>query len=203
MVLWNESGLRGTFFAVNCRSVQIGSYKFCPFGRVLISSEGLMLEAQIFDPQEQSSSIWTNVAIPFKEFSKVEACFDRKLTVIFIYASQKVARDVSIQLSLPNSPYCWDPLSRKENERRLILIPFGLDNSAKNAIKVAFNSVLGELNFAEANDLLVMSSPPGRTSDCVPEKTLDMQQGTSVASCSAKEPPKVEVSNFSENIVDL
>ena len=192
MVRWKESGLSGNFFAVNCRSVQMGSYKFCPFGHVLISSEGLVLEAQVFDPQEQVSNIWTNVTIPFKEFSKVEACFRHRRTVIFINANRKVTRDVSIQLGLPNSPYDWDSQSLKEKEKRLTLLSFGLDNFANNAIRDVFNPVFRVINVREANRLLSLSTSPA---DCLPETSVDQQQATSIASCSTKEPSKVEVSN--------
>ncbi len=165
----------------------MGSYKFAPFGRVLLSSKGLILEAPVFDSHEQLSSIWIDTAIPFQEFSKVEVCFDHHVPVIFIYVTQKISRTVSMQLGLSRSPYCWDSLSHQQKEKRLTLLPYSLNNSAKTAIKEAFNSILQEINRDEANQILLMSAPQdlGDVSNRFESDVCKGIPHTSLASCSS------------------
>lgn len=166
LLRWKEGGLSGPFFAVNCRSVRIGSYKFIPVGRVLFSSEGIMLQAPVFHNHSQpseKSGIWSNVAIPAQQLLHVDAHFNRQLPVIFINVTPNLCRLVSKELGLLKGagPY-WDPLSEDESQKRLTLLPSNLDDSAKNAIKQAFvpKGVFREINHTEANRLLVISSPP-------------------------------------------
>jgi hypothetical protein len=71
LLRWKEGGLSGPFFAVNCRLVRIGSYKFTPVGRVLFSSEGIMLQAPVFHTFNQGAAVKTE---SFKIF-----CFFKKL----------------------------------------------------------------------------------------------------------------------------
>jgi len=162
---WKKGGLSGPFFAVNCRSVRIGSYKFTPVGRVLFSSEGITLQAPVFDnPDEPSekSVVWVNVAIPAQQLLQVDAHFTRQLPVIFLSVTPNLCRRISSELGLPKSGPYWDTLSDDESKKRLTLLPCHLDDSAKNAIKQAFvpKGVFREINQSEANRLLVISSPP-------------------------------------------
>ncbi|KAI9565273.1 hypothetical protein GHT06_009058 [Daphnia sinensis] len=164
LVRWKEGGLKGPFFAVNCRSVRIGSYKFTPAERVLFSSEGIMLEAPIFyahDQPSQNDCVWIDVAIPAQHLLRMEAHFNRQLPVIFLTVAPSLCHRVSSGLHLDKSGPYWDPLSEDESQKRLTLLPFSLDDSAKNAIKQAFvpRGVFSEISLCEANRLLVISSP--------------------------------------------
>ncbi|XP_057373751.1 sentrin-specific protease 6-like [Daphnia carinata] len=165
LLRWKDGGLSGAFFAVNCRSVRIGSYKFAPAERVLFSSEGIMLEAPVFyanDQPSQNDSMWIDVAIPSQQLLRMEANFNRKLPVIFLYVTPTLCRRVSSGLRLDKSGPYWDPLSEDESQKRLTLLPCNLDDSAMNAIKQAFvpRGVFSEISSCEANRLLVISSPP-------------------------------------------
>ncbi|EFX65750.1 hypothetical protein DAPPUDRAFT_117019 [Daphnia pulex] len=165
LLRWKEGGLNGPFFAVNCRSVRIGSYKITPVGRVLFSSEGIMLQAPVFhnhDGPSEKSAVWVNVAIPSEQLLKVDAYFSRKLQVIFLNVGPSWCRQLSTKLGLTKSGPYWDSASEDENKKRLTLLPDGLDDAAKNAIKQVFvpQGVYNEINQAEANRLLVISSPP-------------------------------------------
>lgn len=208
LLRWKDGGLSGAFFAVNCRSVRIGSYKFTPNGRVLFSSEGIMLEAPVYDPHQMQptslSSSWINIAIPAEKLLKVQAHFNRKLPVIFLNVTPTCSRSVSKQIGLIKSssdPY-WDTLSQKETEKLLTLLPYSLDDPAKNAIKQAFvhKGVFQEIDAKEANRLLVISSPPevrdalGR----LPPSTIvsaETSTASSKDSTACKENSKIEV-NF-------
>ena len=166
LLRWKEGGLNGPFFAVSCRLVRIGSYKFTPVGQVLFSSEGIMLQAPVFhtfNQPSENSGIWINVAIPAQQLLQVDAHFNRQLPVIFLNVTPNVCRSVCKELGLLKNagPY-WDALSEDESKKRLTLLPSNLDDSAKNAIKQAFvpKGVFREINHTEANRLLVISSPP-------------------------------------------
>ena len=166
LLRWKEGGLSGPFFAVNCRLVRIGSYKFTPVGRVLFSSEGIMLKApvfQTFNQPSENSGIWINVVIPAQQLLRVDAHFKRQLPVIFLDATPNICRSVCKELGLLKSagPY-WDYLSDEESKKHLTLLPFKLDDSAKNAIKRAFvpKGLFREINRTEANRRLVISSTP-------------------------------------------
>jgi speckle-type POZ protein len=165
MLRWKEGGLKGPFFAVNCRSVRIGSYRFTPVGRVLFSSEGIMLQAPVFHTFNQpsgNSGTWINVVIPAQQLLQVDANFYRQLPVIFLDATPNICRSVCKELGLLKSagPY-WDYLSDEESKKHLTLWPSNLDDSAKNAIKRAFvpKGVFREITHIEANRRLVISLP--------------------------------------------
>jgi sentrin-specific protease 7 len=164
MLLWKEGGLNGPFFAVNCRSVRIGSYKIVPVGRVLFSSEGIMLRAPVFYNQDKPSekSAVFNVAIPAQQILKVHAHFSRILKVIFLNVGPSWCRQLSKKLGLSKSGPYWDSASEDENHKRLTLFPNDLDDAAKNAIKQVFVSqgVYHEIDHTEAYRLLIISSPP-------------------------------------------
>ncbi|KAI9565205.1 hypothetical protein GHT06_008986 [Daphnia sinensis] len=98
LLRWKEDRLRGPFFAVNCRSVRIGSHKFTPAERVLFSSEGIKLEAPIFyahDQPPQNDIVWVDVAIPAQHLLRMEAHFNRQLPVIFLTVASSLCHRVS------------------------------------------------------------------------------------------------------------
>lgn len=164
LLRWKEGGLSGPFFAVPCRSVRMGSYKFCPVGRALFSSEGVMLEAPVLDSSKVQSpdSQLISVVILAEQLLQVEVHFNRQLPVIFLYVTPAVSRKFSLKLGLHKNGPFWDSASLDESHKRLTLLPCSLDDSAKNAIKQAFvpRGVFHEINIAQANRLLLMSSTP-------------------------------------------
>lgn len=205
LLRWKEGGLRGPFFAVNCRSVRIGSYKFIPTERVLFSSEGIMLEAPIFyahDQPSQNDCLWIDVAIPTQQLLQMEAHFNRQLPVIFLTVTPTLCRRVSSGLRLNKSGPYWDSLSEDESQKRLTLLPSSLDDSAKNAIKQAFvpRGVFREISSSEANKLLLISSPPE-----VRDALQRLPSGTAVsaettrASSSSKQDVKALEASDSKN----
>ena len=169
---WREVGLTGSFSAVECRSIRIGSYKFTPNSRVFFSNKGIMLQAPIFCPSPQqrestspaSNLSWIDVAIPVDKLLKVQAHFTRKLPVIFLNVTPTCSKFISKQIGLPksgNGPR-WSALSQIESEKLLTLLPVSLDDAAKNAIKQAFVGigVFDEIGYDKANKILMNSSPP-------------------------------------------
>lgn len=160
---WREGGLSGPFTAVECRSVRIGNYKFCPPGRVLFSSQGILLEAPIFDPIGASpGKEWTTLAIQVERVLNAEVNFKRDLPVIFIYVAPTASRAFCSQLGLDKQKFYWDVLSKEESQKRLTLLPISLDEAAKRAIQQAFvpRGVFREISYERANEILVNSSPP-------------------------------------------
>lgn len=209
LLRWKECGLKGPFFAVDCRSVRIGSYKFIPAERVLFSSEGIMLKAPIFYPHEQPSEnkcVWINVAIPAQQLLQVDAHFNFPLPVIFISVTPALCRRVSSGLRLnKNGPY-WDTVSGDETQKRLTLFPSSLDDSAKNAIKQAFipRGVFHEISSCDANRILMTSSPPEVQDvlERLPSGTA-VNAETAIASTSLKQDVKVVAASDSENDVSI
>lgn len=163
---WTKGGWPEPYFLVNCRSVRAGSYRFTPTDRVLLCSKGIRLEAPVWKQSGQTAETKIEtIEIESFQLLQLEVHFSRSMPVIFIYVAPSLSREISKKLGLkrdvPGSPY-FDTLSKEECERRLTLLPSSLDETAKNAIRQAFvpKGVFKEINVAEANKLLFISSPP-------------------------------------------
>lgn len=145
---------------MSCRSIRIGSYKFCPPSRVLFSSDGITLEAPQFDPiTKLAQNKWISIPIDIEQLSCVEISFERDLPVIFLSVAPKISRRISVRLGLDKN---WDPASPEQSQKRLILFPISLDDSVKRALRQAFvpRGLLSEITYDYANDLLVKSLLP-------------------------------------------
>ena len=159
--------MNGPYFPLNCRSIRIGNHEFKPSSYVLFSSGGITLDAPVANPQGQSSATWMNVTIPSKQLLRVAAYFNRSRPAIFLDVLPDLCSKVSSQLDLiPKNGPCWDCNSKDDSQKRLVLLPFSLDNSAKNALTAAYSdtNLFYEINKVEANLLLI---PPPSTRDDV------------------------------------
>ena len=88
----------------------------------------------------------------------VKVHFSQSLSVIFIRVDPTVSRKVCEELGLTQNdpgPY-WDTLSKEESQRRLILLPWLLLDTEKEAIKRVFShcGIYKEISLAEAKDIL-------------------------------------------------
>ena len=165
LLRWKEAGLKGSFFAVTCRSARIGSYKVAPTDRVLFSSEGIMIEVPIVNADGKPSSKETaKLALSKPQILKLDVHYGKSIPALFIYLTPMASRTVREILKMTKDvPGIWfDPLSNDETHKRLTLLPDHLTDEAKYGIKQAFSvmGVYSEIGSAETNRILVLSSPP-------------------------------------------
>lgn len=138
----------------------MGSNKFCPPCRLLYSSEGIVLEAPILDSSGKSpQNEWITMTIQTSQILRMEASFKRDFPVIFLYVAPEISQKISARLGLNKD---WIPAITEEIEKRLILLPVSLDDSAKDALRHAFvpRGLLREITCDYANNLIVKSLLP-------------------------------------------
>ena len=162
LIRWKDVGLKGTFFAVRCRSSRIGSYRVSPTDRVLFSSEGIMLEVPTLTASGVASTTPVKLVITSREILRMDVHFGKSMPVFFLYVSPSAARSVreKLQMNKNGGPYL-DVQSGDESQRRITLLPVELNDAAKSAIKQAFSpgAVFREISQDDANKFLVISSP--------------------------------------------
>lgn len=148
-----------------------------------------MLKIPVMDPNGQPSTTKTvDVTVATKNMLEVQVHFSRALSAIFLRAAPSVSRNISKLIGLTKdgtSPY-WDQLSEEESQKRLILMPSHVDETAKNAIKQAFGlcGVYQEISAAVANDILIKCSPRDvrEIVDRLPANTSIIAAGPSLSS---------------------
>lgn len=53
----------------------------------------------------------------------------------------------------------YNPMAKDDPYKRITLLPEGISDDAKNALKALFGKVIDELSLREANDILVRTCP--------------------------------------------
>lgn len=190
---WKEVGLKGTFFAVRCRSTRIGSYRVVPTDRVLFSSEGIMIEIPEVGPEGSPSERLVKIVIISKQILKLDMHPGKSMPVIFLSVTPSAAKIIREKLHMVREskmPYL-DIQSESESERRITLLPIELTDDAKNAIKQAFHpgGIYSEISQHEANRILVNSSP------CEVREMIERLPSATTAETTVITPSKSNISN--------
>ena len=190
---WKEVGLKGTFFAVRCRSTRIGSYRVVPTDRVLFSSEGIMIEIPEVGSEGLPSERLVKIVIVSKQILKLDMHPGKSMPVIFLSVTPSAAKIIREKLHMVREskmPYL-DIQSESESERRITLLPIELTDDAKNAIKQAFNpgGIYSEISQHEANRILVNSSP------CEVRELIERLPSATTAETTVITPSKPNMSN--------
>ncbi|XP_046586106.1 uncharacterized protein LOC107224533 isoform X1 [Neodiprion lecontei] len=141
-----------------CRTVRIGSYKYIPQERVIISQSGVRLGV----PLLEDNTNFVPLEVKLKDIVKVLIHFGKAMPVLFFYTTTSAGGMIRELLGMqdPKGPY-YDPAGKDHTLKRITLLPEKISDEAKIILKTLFpsNQLLEELSSKEANDILVKASP--------------------------------------------
>ncbi|XP_046749761.1 uncharacterized protein LOC124413272 isoform X4 [Diprion similis] len=141
-----------------CRTVRIGSYKYIPQERVIISQSGVRLGV----PLLEDNTNFVPLEVKLKDIVKVLIHFGKAMPVLFFYTTTSAGGMIRELLGMqdPKGPY-YDPAGKDHTLKRITLLPEKISEEAKIILKTLFpsNQLLEELSSKEANDILVRASP--------------------------------------------
>ncbi|XP_051174583.1 uncharacterized protein LOC127290193 [Leptopilina boulardi] len=141
---------------LSCRTVRIGSYKYFPPEKIIISQYGVRLSV----PSLCGSKNNVKLNIELQDIDRVLIHFGRNLPVIFLVTSPSSAEQIREILGMQQqeNPY-YDPLSRDLTHKRITLLPESISEDAQTFLKELFQLKLEQLSMTEANEILVRASP--------------------------------------------
>ncbi|XP_012261070.2 uncharacterized protein LOC105688968 isoform X2 [Athalia rosae] len=141
-----------------CRTVRIGSYKYIPQERIIISKSGVRFGV----PLLEDDTNFVPLEVKFKDIVNVLIHFGRAMPVLFFYTTTNAGGMIRELLGMqdPKGPY-YDPAGRDHTHKRITLLPELIEEEAKLILKTIFSpdDLLIELTSKEANDILVRASP--------------------------------------------
>lgn len=103
-----------------------------------------------------------NIDIQMSEIVKIITHFSKPLQLIFVYTKPSCATYIRSALEMAandrENPY-YHPLSRNEQQKKLVFIVETIDEAAKNAMRTIFpKNLIEEISNRDANELLVRST---------------------------------------------
>ncbi|XP_032669782.1 uncharacterized protein LOC116843458 isoform X2 [Odontomachus brunneus] len=144
--------------ALQCRTVRIGSYKYIPRERVVISRNGVKFGVPLLEDDQN----FVTFNVEYNQIIKVLIHFGKTMPVLFFYTSTSTGAMIRELLGMqdPKGPY-YDPAGRDHTHKRITLLPEELTNDSKIKLKNIFSprGKMEELNPKEANDILLRASP--------------------------------------------
>ena len=155
---WKEAGLKGSFFSLKCRSARIGSYNVKPIDRILVSTEGIVMDVPTVNADGKSVfHELVRLVLSRPEIIKADVRFGKNVPIIVIYMNPCTGRIIKTHLRLSkNVPDAsLDVQSDNDSEKRIILFPQDLTNEAEKQIKQTF-SIMGICNEISADETIEM-----------------------------------------------
>ncbi|XP_043519425.1 uncharacterized protein LOC122533609 isoform X2 [Frieseomelitta varia] len=153
-----DNSLQSPHTSLLCRTVRIGSYKFVPRERVVISQSGIRFGV----PLLEDDKTFVALEVKIQEIVKVLIHFGKAMPVLFFYTSTNTGAMIRELLGMqdPKGPY-YDPAGKDHTHKRITLLPEKLSEESKVVLKSLFSRrrLLEELNSKEANDILIRASP--------------------------------------------
>ncbi|XP_017886629.1 uncharacterized protein LOC108628910 isoform X2 [Ceratina calcarata] len=153
-----DNSLQAPHTSLLCRTVRIGSYKYIPRERIVISSTGIRFGV----PLLEDDKTFVSLEVKIQDIVKVLVHFGKSMPVLFFYTSINTGAMIRELLGMqdPKGPY-YDPAGKDNTHKRITLLPEKLSEEARAVLKSLFSSkrLLEELNSKEANDILVRASP--------------------------------------------
>ncbi|KAF7988802.1 hypothetical protein HCN44_007112 [Aphidius gifuensis] len=141
-----------------CRTVKIGSYKYTPKEPVIINTSGLILSVPLLKDETQT----VKVHVKDHDIVKVLIQFDDPIPVLSFHTNTESGLKIRKLLGMhnPKKPY-YDPTSKNQTQKRLMLLPESLNDKAKIILKKLFssNNLIKELAREQDDDILLKSSP--------------------------------------------
>ncbi|KAG7206518.1 hypothetical protein KM043_003863 [Ampulex compressa] len=166
--------------ALLCRTVRIGSYKYVPRERVVISQNGVRFGVPLLEDDKN----FVTLDVKFQDIVKVLIHFGKSMPVLFFYTSTSTGAMIRELLGMqdPKGPY-YDPAGKDHTHKRITLLPEKLTEESKVVLKSLFlpRQLLEELSPKEANDILVRASPK----DSLQVQTLARRHSQAAASSSS------------------
>ncbi|XP_029034245.1 uncharacterized protein LOC114871873 isoform X3 [Osmia bicornis bicornis] len=144
--------------SIVCRTVRIGSYKYIPREKVVISQNGVRFGVPLLEDDQS----FVTLEIKLQNIVRVLVHFGKSMPVLFFYTSINSGAMIRELLGMqdPKGPY-YDPAGKDLTHKRITLLPEKWSEESKMALKDLFSyrNLLVELNAKEANDILVRASP--------------------------------------------
>ncbi|XP_073983453.1 sentrin-specific protease 6-like isoform X2 [Rhodnius prolixus] len=164
---------------LQCRTVRIGSYKVVPEEKVVISEYGIKMKV----PSPKGESV--TIKILRNEIVKVLVHFGKSMPVLFYYTTNRAGIKVRNTLKMPHKmdSIYFDPTSKVEMHKRIILFPDKLTEETRLFIKSVYDTqcLLEDLNSQEADEILLRVAPK----DIPQQPKKDNLQNTSSAAMTA------------------
>ncbi|XP_060818194.1 uncharacterized protein LOC132908307 isoform X2 [Bombus pascuorum] len=153
-----DNSLQSPHTSLLCRTVRIGSYKYVPRERVIISQTGVRFGV----PLLEDDKTFVALEVKIQDIVKVLIHFGKAMPVLFFYTSTNTGAMIRELLGMqdPKGPY-YDPAGKDHTHKRITLLPEKLSEESKVVLKSLFSRrrLLEELSSKEANDILVRASP--------------------------------------------
>ncbi|XP_015586245.1 uncharacterized protein LOC107263491 isoform X2 [Cephus cinctus] len=157
-----DGSIQAPHTSILCRTVRIGSYKYIPRERVVISQNGIRLGV----PLLEDDTNFVTLDVKFKSIVKVLIHFGKIMPVLFFYTTPGTGAMIRELLGMqdPKGPY-YDPAGKDNTHKRITLLPEEMTEESKLCLKTLFplTKKLEELNPKEANEILIRSSPQCQT----------------------------------------
>ncbi|KAG5307231.1 SENP7 protease, partial [Acromyrmex insinuator] len=166
--------------ALECRTVRIGSYKYIPREKVVISHSGVRFSV----PLLEDDASFVTFDVKYKDIVKLLIHFGKTMPVLFFYTSVNTGAMIRELLGMqdPKGPY-YDPAGKDHTHKRITLLPDKLPDDSKVILTSLFSrgDKIDELSPKEANDILIRASPR----DCLQSHNTTRKQSQNVANTTA------------------
>ncbi|XP_018399292.1 PREDICTED: uncharacterized protein LOC108777009 isoform X1 [Cyphomyrmex costatus] len=166
--------------ALECRTVRIGSYKYIPREKVVISHSGIRFRV----PLLEDDSSFVTLDVKYKDIVKLLIHFGKTMPVLFFYTSINTGATIRELLGMqdPKGPY-YDPAGKDHTHKRITLLPDKLPEDSKAILTSLFSrgDKIDELSPKEANDILIRASPR----DCLQSHNVTRKQSQNVTNTTA------------------
>ncbi|XP_018302904.1 uncharacterized protein [Mycetomoellerius zeteki] len=166
--------------ALECRTVRIGSYKYIPREKVVISYSGVRFSV----PLLEDDASFVTLDVKYKDIVKLLIHFGKTMPVLFFYTSVNTGAMIRELLGMqdPKGPY-YDPAGKDHTHKRITLLPDKLPEDSKVILTNLFSRghKIDELSPKEANDILIRASPR----DCLQSHNTTRKQSQNVANTTA------------------
>ncbi|KYQ55911.1 Sentrin-specific protease 7 [Trachymyrmex zeteki] len=165
--------------ALECRTVRIGSYKYIPREKVVISYSGVRFSV----PLLEDDASFVTLDVKYKDIVKLLIHFGKTMPVLFFYTSVNTGAMIRELLGMqdPKGPY-YDPAGKDHTHKRITLLPDKLPEDSKVILTNLFSRghKIDELSPKEANDILIRASPR-----CLQSHNTTRKQSQNVANTTA------------------
>ncbi|CAK1553593.1 unnamed protein product [Leptosia nina] len=139
-----------------CRTIRIGSYRYTPKEKIIISPRGIKIVA----PSLKNESKEVALQIHSKEIVRLLVHFGKGLPVIFLYTTSKCGIYIRKSLDMVDeSGLYYNPTSKVDAYKRITLLPDVITEETRAAFVSLFDKVMVDLSTKEANDILVRTCP--------------------------------------------
>ncbi|XP_036141062.1 uncharacterized protein LOC105830930 isoform X2 [Monomorium pharaonis] len=172
--------------ALECRTVRIGSYKYIPREKVVISHSGVRFSV----PLLEDDTSFVTLDVKYRDIIKLLIHFGKTMPVLFFYTSPTTGAMIRELLGMqdPKGPY-YDPAGRDHTHKRITLLPDRLPEDSKSILTSLFarGDKIDELTPKEANDILIRASPRDCLQSLITTRKLSQQNLTNTTNTNAND----------------